>query len=93
MLSEKFYKIFSYIVISSITSSFFVLIESFFDSIVEVYKLENSSFRTFITFFVAFLTNFWFQDLFKERIREACLINFLTYRWLCCTNRRKEELF
>ncbi|KOA01405.1 hypothetical protein [Acinetobacter baumannii] len=49
-------------------------------SIVEVYKLENSSFRTFITFFVAFLTNFWFQDLFKERIREACLINFLTYR-------------
>ncbi|WP_223230197.1 hypothetical protein, partial [Enterobacter hormaechei] len=25
-------------------------------------------------------TNFWFQDLFKERIREACLINFLTYR-------------
>ncbi|WP_050437621.1 hypothetical protein [Acinetobacter baumannii] len=67
MLSEKFYKIFSYIVISSITSSFFVLIESFFDSIVEVYKLENSSFRTFITFFVAFLTNFWFQDLFKER--------------------------
>lgn len=75
MLSEKFYKIFSYIVISSITSSFFVLIESFFDSIVEVYKLENSSFRTFITFFVAFLTNFWFQDLFKERIREACLIN------------------
>ncbi|MDP7855377.1 hypothetical protein QWI53_18460, partial [Acinetobacter baumannii] len=80
MLSEKFYKIFSYIVISSITSSFFVLIESFFDSIVEVYKLENSSFRTFITFFVAFLTNFWFQDLFKERIREACLINFLTYR-------------
>ncbi|MBF7702273.1 hypothetical protein CUQ99_19110 [Acinetobacter baumannii] len=38
------------------------------------------SFRTFITFFVAFLTNFWFQDLFKERIREACLINFLTYR-------------
>ncbi|MCY3155864.1 hypothetical protein ECE43_16210 [Acinetobacter baumannii] len=44
------------------------------------YVEYESSFRTFITFFVAFLTNFWFQDLFKERIREACLINFLTYR-------------
>ncbi|OVN55331.1 hypothetical protein B9S44_18755 [Acinetobacter baumannii] len=66
--------------ISNLCATKPVLIESFFDSIVEVYKLENSSFRTFITFFVAFLTNFWFQDLFKERIREACLINFLTYR-------------
>ncbi|MDR6797841.1 hypothetical protein [Acinetobacter calcoaceticus] len=77
---EKFYKIFSYVVISSITAFFFVLIESFFDSVIAVYELENSSIRSFITLLVAFLTNFWFQDLFKERIREACLVNFLTYK-------------
>lgn len=80
MNAEKFYKIFSYVIISSITALFFVLIENFFDSVIAVYKLENSSIRSFITLLIAFLTNFWFQDLFKERIREACLINFMTYR-------------
>lgn len=80
MNSEKFYKIFSYVFISSITIFFFFLIENFFVNIIEMYKLESSSTVSFITFLVAFLTNFWFQDLFRERIRETCLINFMTYR-------------
>ncbi|HGW4638579.1 hypothetical protein [Acinetobacter baumannii] len=76
MVSEKNYRIFSYLVISLITLVFFELIEGFFDNLVELYKIDKSVSKSF----VMILTNFWFQDLFKERIREACLINFMTYR-------------
>ncbi|MFW1804234.1 hypothetical protein [Acinetobacter baumannii] len=76
MVSEKNYRIFSYLVISLITLVFFQLIEGFFDNLVELYKIDKSVSKSF----VMILTNFWFQDLFKERIREACLINFLTYK-------------
>ncbi|MDC4749336.1 hypothetical protein [Acinetobacter baumannii] len=76
MVSEKNYRIFSYLVISLITLVFFELIEGFFDNLVELYKIDKSVSKSF----VMILTNFWFQDLFKERIREACLINFLTYK-------------
>lgn len=76
MNAEKFYTIFSYLIISLITLVFFELIEGFFDNLVELYKIDKSVSKSFV--FV--LTNFWFQDLFKERIRKACLINFMTYR-------------
>ncbi|MDC4520323.1 hypothetical protein OHV58_17675 [Acinetobacter baumannii] len=76
MIAEKFYTIFSYLIISLITVVFFELIEGFFDNLAELYKIDKSVSKSFVFVF----TNFWFQDLFKERIREACLINFMTYR-------------
>jgi hypothetical protein len=80
MFEKNFYGIFAYVVISLINSIFFLLIEDFFDNILELYKV-NSGLNKFLIYMLSnFLTNFWFQDLFKERIREACLINFLTYK-------------
>lgn len=80
MFEKNFYGIFTYVVISLINSIFFLLIEDFFDNILELYKI-NSGLNKFLIYMLSnFLTNFWFQDLFKERIREACLINFLTYK-------------
>ncbi|WP_111810882.1 hypothetical protein [Acinetobacter baumannii] len=76
MIAEKIYTIFSYLIISLITVVFFELIEGFFDNLAELYKIDKSVSKSFAFVF----TNFWFQDLFKERIREACLINFMTYR-------------
>ncbi|MFV7501686.1 hypothetical protein [Acinetobacter pittii] len=76
MIAEKFYTFFSYLIISLITVVFFELIEGFFDNLAELYKIDKSVSKSFVFIF----TNFWFQDLFKERIREACLINFMTYR-------------
>ncbi|ENW82023.1 hypothetical protein F909_01712 [Acinetobacter sp. ANC 3929] len=80
MIEFNFYGIFSYLFYSLITSTYFSLIDEFFTELLKLLQLESQLIIYFIVALSVFLTNPYFQSLFKKRIREACLINFLTYR-------------
>lgn len=45
-----------------------------------MFQFENVYLVAFIIVSSIFLTNSIFKQLFKKRIREVCLINFMTYR-------------
>ncbi|MDC5251396.1 hypothetical protein NRA59_13915, partial [Acinetobacter baumannii] len=58
----------------------FNLIDKFFENFLLLYKPDNIFVLYLLVALSVFLTNFYFQDLFKKRMRETCLINFMTYR-------------
>lgn len=76
----NFYGVFFSSFVSSLSWFFFFLIEEFFAEILNVFQLENMYLVAFVMVLSLFLTNSIFKALFKTRIREACLINFMTYR-------------
>ncbi len=80
MIVFNFYSIFFSSFVSSLSWFFFYLIEEFFAEILNVFQLENLYVEAFVMVLSIFLTNPIFKKLFKKRIREACLINFMTYR-------------
>ncbi|MGG2097659.1 hypothetical protein ABFY41_08775 [Acinetobacter haemolyticus] len=76
----NFYGVFFSSFVSSLSWFFFFLIEEFFAELLNVFQLENMYLVAFVMVLSLFLTNSIFKALFKIRIREACLINFMTYR-------------
>lgn len=80
MIEFNFYGIFSYLFYSLITSTYFSLIDEFFTELLKVLQPESQLIIYFMVALSVFLTNPYFQTLFKKRIREACLINFMTYK-------------
>ncbi|UGQ31718.1 hypothetical protein [Acinetobacter calcoaceticus] len=80
MFKRNFYRIFFYLFVSLITSTYFNLVDEFFSELLKVLQIENKSAVFLIVALSIFLTNPYFQELFRKRIREACLINFMTYR-------------
>lgn len=80
MFKIYFYKIFFSLFVSLITSAYFNLIDKFFENFLLLYKPDNIFVLYLLVALSGFLTNFYFQDLFKKRMRETCLINFMTYR-------------
>lgn len=80
MFGFNFYSIFFSSIVSSLTWFFFYLVEAFFAEFLNVFQFENMFLVAFVMVLSLFLTNSVFKELFKERIREACLINFMTYR-------------
>ncbi|MFW6764746.1 hypothetical protein [Acinetobacter pittii] len=80
MLKARFYKIFFSFLVSFITIFYFHLIGEFFVEVLRVFQPENKYVVVFIILLSLFLRNRVFKKLFKQRIREACLINFMTYR-------------
>lgn len=76
----NFYGVFFSSFVSSLSWFFFFLIEEFFAELLNVFQLENMYLVAFVMVLSLFLTNSIFKALFKTRIREACLINFMTYR-------------
>jgi len=80
MFKRNFYRIFFYLFVSLITSTYFNLVDEFFSELLKVLQIDNKSIVYLIFALGIFLTNPYFQELFRKRIREACLINFMTYR-------------
>ncbi|WP_312056288.1 hypothetical protein [Acinetobacter courvalinii] len=80
MFLFNFYSFFFSSFVSALSWFFFYLIEEFFAEILKVFQLENLYVVAFVMVLSLFLTNPIFKKLFKKRIREACLINFMTYR-------------
>jgi hypothetical protein len=80
MFGFNFYSIFFSSFVSALNWFFFYLIEEFFAEILNVFQFENVYLVAFIIVLSFFLTNSVFKKLFKARIRETCLINFMTYR-------------
>jgi len=80
MFGFNFYSIFFSSFVSSLNWFFFYLIEEFFAEILNVFQFENVYLVAFIIVLSFFLTNSVFKELFKARIREVSLINFMTYR-------------
>lgn len=66
--------------VSIITWGYFYLINEFFTEVLNVFQPENEIIVVFIRLLAIFLTATFFKGLFKKRIREAFLINFMTYK-------------
>ncbi len=80
MILSNFYSIFFSSFVSLITWVYFYLIDKFFIHVLNVFQPESTYIVAFIIILSLFLRNSVFKRLFKRRIREACLINFMTYR-------------
>ncbi|EPF6286107.1 hypothetical protein [Acinetobacter baumannii] len=80
MFKRNFYRIFFYLFVSLLTSTYFNLVDEFFSELLKVLQIENNPIVYLIVALSLVLTNPYFQELFRNRIREACLINFMTYR-------------
>lgn len=80
MILSNFYSIFFSSFVSLITWVYFYLIDKFFIQVLNVFQPESTYIVVFIIMLSLFLRNSVFKRLFKRRIREACLINFMTYR-------------
>jgi len=76
MILSNFFSCF----VSVITWGYFYLINEFFTEVLNVFQPESKLVVAFIMLLALFLTNSSFRRLFKKRIREAFLINFMTYR-------------
>lgn len=66
--------------VSVITCGYFYLINEFFTEVLNVFQPENGLIVIFIRVLAFILTAAFFKRLFEKRIREAFLINFMTYR-------------
>ncbi|MDC4656481.1 hypothetical protein NQ805_16675 [Acinetobacter baumannii] len=80
MFKMYFYKYFFSFFVLLITSTYFNLVDEFFSELLKVLQIENKPILYLIFALGIFLTNSYFQELFRKRIRETCLINFMTYR-------------
>lgn len=68
MIEFNFYGIFSYLFYSLITSTYFSLVDEFFTELLKVLQPESQFIIYFMVALSVFLTNPYFQSLFKKRI-------------------------
>lgn len=80
MFKDYFYKFFFSSFVCAITFLYFHLLDKFFVKLLNVIQPENKIIVGVIVVLSLFLRNPIFKKFFKKRMRETCLISFMTYR-------------
>ena len=80
MFKNYFYKFFFFLFVYAITFLYFHLLDKFFVELLNVIQSENKVIVGLVVVLSIFLRNPIFKKFFKKRMRETCLINFMTFR-------------
>ena len=80
MFKNYFYKFFFFLFVYAITFLYFHLLDKFFVELLNITQPENKVSVGLIVVLSIFLRNPIFKKFFKKRMRETCLINFMTFR-------------